>query len=43
MFTIDLVCGSAGIAVQSSETIDNTRDGSVLSDHAGYVVDLRFP
>lgn len=43
MFTIDLVCGSAGIAVQSSETIDNTRDGRVLSDHAGYIVDLRFP
>ena len=31
MFTIDLICGSAGIAVH------------VLSDHAGYVVDLRFP
>jgi hypothetical protein len=43
MFTIDLICGPAGIAVQGSETIDNATDGRVLSDHAGYVVDLRFP
>ncbi len=43
MFTIDLICGPAGIAVQGSETIDNATDGHVLSDHAGYVVDLRFP
>jgi len=43
MLTIDLICGPAGIAVRGSKTIDNTRDGRVLSDHAGYVVDLRFP
>ncbi len=43
MFTIDLICGPAGIAVQGLETIDNTLGSQVLSDHAGYVVDLRFP
>lgn len=41
--TIDLICGPAGIAVQGSKTIDNAPNGRVLSDHAGYVVDLRFP
>ena len=43
MFTIDLICGPAGIAVQGLETIDNTLGSQVRSDHAGYVVDLRFP
>lgn len=42
MFAIDLICGPGGIAVDRSETIANTLDGRVLSDHACYVVDLRF-
>lgn len=43
LFTIDLICGHAGLAVHRSETIPNAHEGRLLSDHSGYVVELRFP
>lgn len=43
LFTIDLICGPNHLAVAGNETIANTVDGQVVSDHAGYVVDVRLP
>ncbi len=43
LFTIDLICGPDHIAVERTETIANTIDGDVVTDHAGYVVELRYP
>lgn len=43
LFAIDLICGPDHLAVASTQTIANTVDGDVVSDHAGYVVEVRFP
>lgn len=43
LFAIDLICGPDHLAVERTETIANTVDGDVVSDHTGYVVQIAFP
>lgn len=40
LFTIDLICGPADIAVIGSDTIPASVSGRALSDHPGYIVEL---
>jgi endonuclease/exonuclease/phosphatase family metal-dependent hydrolase len=40
MHAVDLICGPADCSVAAQGRIDPRRDGVVMSDHAGYWVDL---
>lgn len=43
LFAIDLICGPSDIAVVRTDTIPNTIDDRVATDHAGYVVEVHLP